>query len=149
MAGNPWVNVGLEASLLSLEASHVIALRTLKLAAGGAAAKAEMRRMFAEKVVAASMLQSLAVVGALGFTARAWLQGLFATTVRSSDRIAVGCSDRHRLPLRQIAFRHAHGNIAPVLVIGRPAVSTGLGVRFAARLIQCTELSGATCGVAR
>lgn len=68
MAQDPWIRIGMDAWLLSYEAAHVVGLRMLKLAAGGAAAKSEMQRMFTEKLVASSMLQSLALVGALGVT---------------------------------------------------------------------------------
>jgi hypothetical protein len=69
MPTNPWMRVSVQAWLLDLEATNVVALRMLRLAAGGPAAAAEIHRMFAEKLVAASMLQSLAVIGALGSTA--------------------------------------------------------------------------------
>lgn len=54
-----------------MEAQTVVGLRLMKLAAGGAAAEAEARRMVAEKVEAAAALQALAMTGALGFTAPA------------------------------------------------------------------------------
>jgi hypothetical protein len=41
----------------------------MKIASGGAAADAEARRMVGEKVDAAVALQTLALTGALGFTA--------------------------------------------------------------------------------
>jgi hypothetical protein len=83
MARDPWLRIGMDAWLLSFEASHVIILRMLKLAAGGAAAKAETRRMFAEKLVASSMLQSLVLVGALGVTAPA----VAAASLRHTRRL--------------------------------------------------------------
>lgn len=83
MARDPWLRIGIETWLLSLEASHVIALRILRLAAGGAAAKAETRRMFSEKLVASSMLHSLALVGALGVTAPA----VAAASLRHTRRL--------------------------------------------------------------
>ena len=68
-ASNPWLCLGTETWLLGIESANVVALRMLRVAAGGAAAKAEARRMLSEKVSAACMLQSLAVLGALGHTA--------------------------------------------------------------------------------
>ena len=64
---NPWLRIGLDAWALGMEASSVIGLRTLKLAAGGAAAEAEARRMVSEKLDAAVALQTKALTGALGF----------------------------------------------------------------------------------
>ena len=68
-ATNPWARIAADAWLLGLEASYVITLRMLKMAAGGAAANAEVHRMFSEKFLAASSLQSQALIGALGYTA--------------------------------------------------------------------------------
>jgi hypothetical protein len=66
---NPWVGLGMSAWALSLEASTVIGLRTLKIAAGGEAGAAEADLMVREKVDAAAELQMLALAGGLGFTA--------------------------------------------------------------------------------
>lgn len=65
-ARNPWLRIGLDAWSLGLEASSVIGLRTLKLAAGGPAAGAESRRMVEEKVRAGLEWQTMALTGALG-----------------------------------------------------------------------------------
>jgi hypothetical protein len=67
-ARNPWLRIGFDAWALGLEASSVIGLRTLKIAAGGAAGEAETRRMVSEKVDAAVDLQAKALTGGLGFT---------------------------------------------------------------------------------
>jgi hypothetical protein len=53
---------------LGMDASSVIGLRAATLAAGGAAAKREARRMVDEKVKAALALQALALTGSLGRT---------------------------------------------------------------------------------
>ncbi len=63
---NPWFDVGLNAWMLGLEASAVIGLRTLKIAAGGPAAQAEARLMLSEKLAAGAALQAKAMTGALG-----------------------------------------------------------------------------------
>ena len=55
-------NLSLDAMRLGMEAQSVIALRMLKVAAGGAAADVEMRRMIAEKVGAAAELQTKAAI---------------------------------------------------------------------------------------
>ena len=65
---SPWLRLGLDAWTLGGEAAAVMALRSAKLARGGAAAETEARRMVAEKVEAAQALQLLAMTGALGFT---------------------------------------------------------------------------------
>lgn len=66
---NPWTRVTWNAWALGWEASSVIGLRTIKIAAGGPAAKTEARRMASEKVDAALAWQALAMTGALGITA--------------------------------------------------------------------------------
>jgi len=63
---NPWPELGWRAFTLSVEAASVMALRTLRLSAGGAAAAVEAQRMVQEKLEAAWTLQAKAVSGALG-----------------------------------------------------------------------------------
>jgi hypothetical protein len=67
-ARNPWFRAGFYAWSLGLEASSVIALRTLKIAIGGRAAEAEAHRMVSEKIDAGLTLQALALTGRLGLT---------------------------------------------------------------------------------
>ena len=69
MPRNPWFRTGFYAWSLGLEASSVIALRTLKIAARGVAAEAETRRMVSEKLETGLALQALALTGGLGLTA--------------------------------------------------------------------------------
>ena len=66
---NPWFSLGWDAFTLGVEASAVIGLRSMKIAAGGTAANAEAELMIREKVDAAMSLQTLAMTGALGLTA--------------------------------------------------------------------------------
>lgn len=47
-----WLDIGLDAWLLGAEAALVIALRSARLAAGGATAWTEVQRMVAEKAAA-------------------------------------------------------------------------------------------------
>ena len=68
MTINPWFHTGLDAWSLGVEAASVIALRTLKIATGGAAAEAETRQMVSEKIEAGLTLQALALTGGLGLT---------------------------------------------------------------------------------
>jgi hypothetical protein len=65
---NPWLKLSFDAWSLGVEAWTVIGLRTLKMAAGGAAADAEARRMVDEKVRAGLELQTLALTGGLDLT---------------------------------------------------------------------------------
>ena len=68
MPFNPWLQAGLAAWSLAFEAWWVIGLRTMRNAAGGAAAEAEVGLMVGEKISAAVALQNLALTGALGAT---------------------------------------------------------------------------------
>jgi len=63
---NLWVGLSFDAWALGLEAATVMALRTRKIAAGGAAGHAEAARMVSEKVSAGMALQMLAITGGLG-----------------------------------------------------------------------------------
>jgi hypothetical protein len=86
---NPWFRAAFDAWSLGVEASSVIALRTLKLAAGGVAASHEAHRMVAEKIQAGLALQALALTGGLGFTPqRAAVKTLahYRTKVRANRR---------------------------------------------------------------
>lgn len=69
---DPWAAWGTSLAFdtwsLGLEASSVIGLRMMKLAAGGPAAQAEAELMVSEKVTASMMLPMLAMTGQLGAT---------------------------------------------------------------------------------
>lgn len=65
---DPWAGMAWNAWAIGLEASTVIGLRTLKIAAGGPAAQAEIDLMVNEKVTAALSLPMLAMTGQLGAT---------------------------------------------------------------------------------
>ena len=62
---NAWFALSSEAVLLGLEAQHVIALRFMRLAAGGALAESEAGRMIAEKVEAVGEAQVAAAIAAM------------------------------------------------------------------------------------
>ena len=68
---DPWTGMVWNAWAMGLEASTVIGMRTLKIAAGGSAADAEIRLMVDEKMTAAMTLPMLAMTGQLGNTATA------------------------------------------------------------------------------
>ncbi len=63
---NLWFVLSLKAVQMGVEAQSVIALRTLRLASGGARMEAEATRMVTEKVAAAAEAQTVAVVAAMG-----------------------------------------------------------------------------------
>jgi hypothetical protein len=71
MRTNPWARIGRNVWSLGAEASSVIALRLMKIAAGGAAGQAEAHRMVDEKIQASLDIQRLALSGALGLTPHA------------------------------------------------------------------------------
>jgi hypothetical protein len=60
---NSWFTVSSQTALLALEAQSVIALRCLRVAAGGALAQSEMTRMITEKVQALGEAQTAAAIG--------------------------------------------------------------------------------------
>jgi hypothetical protein len=68
MRRNAWMFAGYDLWVLGMESAAVMTMRGLKVAAGGAAAEAEMLRMVSEKVQAGLDLQALALRGALGTT---------------------------------------------------------------------------------
>lgn len=72
---DPWTSLAFDTWALGVEASAVIGLRMMKLAAGGAAAQAEAQRMVSEKVVAGLTLPMLAATGQLGASAPAVASG--------------------------------------------------------------------------
>ncbi|HEY3813299.1 MAG TPA: hypothetical protein VGL66_08725 [Caulobacteraceae bacterium] len=63
-----WLDLSVDAWSLGLEANMVIGLRMMKLAAGGAAAQAEVQRMVSEKTDAGVALMTKGMVGALGLS---------------------------------------------------------------------------------
>jgi hypothetical protein len=105
MRRNPWARGGFYAWSLGFEASSVIALRTLKIAIGGPAAEAEMRRMVIEKIEAGLTLQALALTGGLGRSAHSAATKTLADYRRNARanrrrRQGMSCQDNHSMPLR-------------------------------------------------
>jgi hypothetical protein len=66
--GEDWLKAGFGLWMLSAEMAMVIALRGLKMSAGGPAAAVEFHRMVTEKIAAAMALQAQAWGGQLGAT---------------------------------------------------------------------------------
>jgi len=62
---NPWFDVALKAIQLGVEAQSVIALRMVRLAAGGALAQSETQRMVTEKFAAVAEVQTAVAAGFL------------------------------------------------------------------------------------
>ena len=62
---DPWLALTLKAIQMGAEAQSVIALRMLRLAAGGHRMEAEATRMVTEKVAAATEAQLVAAVAAI------------------------------------------------------------------------------------
>jgi hypothetical protein len=61
----PWLSLGLKAWQIGLEAQSVIALRMMRMAAGGMRAQAEANRMVTEKILAAGEVQAAAAAAAI------------------------------------------------------------------------------------
>ena len=88
-ARNPWFRLGMQSWSLAAEASSVMTLRMMKIAAGGAAAEAETARMIAEKSKAALELQAMFLAGTLGATAPTVMgrtMGHYRRKVRANQR---------------------------------------------------------------
>jgi hypothetical protein len=62
---NPWLTLAFKTMQLGVEAQRVIALRMMRLAAGGARGRAEANRMVAEKVGAFTDAQTAATAAIL------------------------------------------------------------------------------------
>jgi hypothetical protein len=58
---NPWFALAFKTIELGFEAQNVIALRMMRLAAGGASASTEARRMIADKIEAGIEAQAVAI----------------------------------------------------------------------------------------
>lgn len=68
MRANPWMKLTMDTWSLGVEASSVIGLRTLKMAAGGPEAQTEAALMINEKIASTLALQMRAMTGGLGIT---------------------------------------------------------------------------------
>jgi len=62
---NAWFSLSSQAALLGWEAQNVMALRLMRLAAGGALAQSESARMISEKMFALGEAQAAAAVAAM------------------------------------------------------------------------------------
>jgi hypothetical protein len=64
-AWNAWARLATQVAVTGFEAQSVMALRFMRLAAGGARAQSEARRMVTEKVMALGEAQSAATVASI------------------------------------------------------------------------------------
>lgn len=87
---NPWLDIALKAFQLSVEAQSVIALRMIRLAAGGARAQSEAQRMVIEKIAAMAEAQTAAASAILNghedHVAASKALGAFSRHVRANQR---------------------------------------------------------------
>ena len=87
---NAWFALSSQAALLGLEAQQVIALRLMRLAAGGALAESEASRMIAEKVEAFSEAQAATAIAAMkGHTSKQVAKkalGVYKKRIRGNRR---------------------------------------------------------------
>lgn len=72
MHPSTWFRIGLGAWSLGVEASLVVGLRTMTLAMGGAAARAEANRMVAEKIEAGLALYTKPSAAGSAYGRPAW-----------------------------------------------------------------------------
>jgi hypothetical protein len=92
---NPWLGLAFKAIELGIEAQSVIALRMMRLAAGGARGRAEASRMVAEKVGALAEAQTAAAAAILTGRREKIVAGKVLSTYRKRVR-----ANRRRLTRR-------------------------------------------------
>ncbi len=87
---NAWFALSSETARLGFEAQRVIAMRMMRLAGGGAKAKAESRRMVSEKIAAFAEAQAAAAAvmaeGGDHHRAAKKVLGIYKKRVRSNTR---------------------------------------------------------------
>lgn len=70
-----WMKAALDTWMLAMEASTVVALRTIRIATGGKSALTEAELMVTEKVRAAAELHTRLVTGAFGLMPLGMIEG--------------------------------------------------------------------------
>lgn len=87
---NPWLALSAQATLLAWEAQRVMALRLMRIAAGGSRGRDEARRMVTEKVAALAQAQAVvtasAIGGGTGHGAGKKVLGVYRKRVRANRR---------------------------------------------------------------
>ena len=87
---NPWLALSAQAAVLAWEAQQVIALRLMRIAAGGAGGRNEAQRMTTEKLAAAAEAQAAvaasAHTGGSGHRAAKKVLGVYGKRVRANRR---------------------------------------------------------------
>ena len=89
MRSNPWLTLTLDAARLGVEAQGVIALRLMRLAAGGPTAQVEAQRMVGEKTAAffeAQLAFATALAQGKGHTCHSKALGCYRRRVRANRR---------------------------------------------------------------
>ena len=92
---NPWLGLAFKVIGLGIEAQSVIALRMMRLAAGGSRGRAEASRMVAEKVSAFAEAQTAAATAILTGRREKIVAGKVLNTYRKRVR-----ANRRRLTRR-------------------------------------------------
>src|ERR1700727_2998621 len=87
---NSWFALSSQAALLNFEAQGVMALRMMRLAAGGARGRSEAQRMVTEKIAARTEAQaaaaSAAITGGDGHRVAKKVLGIYRKRVRGNRR---------------------------------------------------------------
>ncbi len=87
---NPWLALSAQAAALGWEAQRVIALRLMRIAAGGASGRDEAQRMMTEKLAAAAEAQAAvaasAIAGGSSHRAAKKVLGVYGKRVRANRR---------------------------------------------------------------
>ncbi|HUI13826.1 MAG TPA: hypothetical protein VL048_10210 [Xanthobacteraceae bacterium] len=87
---NPWLALSAQAALVAWEAQRVIALRLMRIAAGGARGRTEAQRMVTEKIAAAAEAQSAVaasvITGSSGRRTAKKVLGVYHKRVRANRR---------------------------------------------------------------
>jgi hypothetical protein len=94
MHENPWIKLSFDTWSLGIEAASVVALRLLKIGAGGAAGAAEARRMVVEKIESGFDLQVMALSDEFPATAHGAVRKTLAhyrRKVRANKRRLESC----------------------------------------------------------
>jgi hypothetical protein len=83
---NDWFELSVQATQLAWEAQNVIALRLMRMAAGGHPGHSEAQRMVTEKIAAAVEAQAAAFGGSDGHEVTKKVMGVYKKRVRGNVR---------------------------------------------------------------
>ena len=150
---NPWLSFSLKVWQICLEAQCVIALRVLRLAAGGARAEAEASRMATEKILAAGQAQAAAATATMRGHKKHVVAGkalnIYGKRVRANRRRLRGeftLVEALSLGARPCRETYRRATRCPV-ECRRKVAHDGCGGRTVSRMRSCTaRRSGASRG---